>query len=94
MPVVGRLHIGNVQETIAADAEIDEGGLDAGLDVDDAALVDVADVAFVTGALDVQLFEDAVLQDGDAAFLGLQHVDEHFFLHAFPFSGQRSAVSG
>ena len=84
--VVGRLDVGDVQEAIAADAEIDERRLDARLDVDDAALVDVADVAFVAGALDVQFFEDAVLEDGDAAFLGLQHVDEHFFLHAIPFS--------
>src|SRR5262245_45431066 len=44
MPVIGRLDIADVQEAVAADAEINEGGLNARLDVDDAALVDVADV--------------------------------------------------
>src|SRR5262249_38740336 len=50
----------------------------------DAAFVDVADVALVAGPFDVELFEYAVLEDGDATLLGLQHVDEHFFLHAKP----------
>ncbi|MFO0964996.1 MAG: hypothetical protein U0793_05315 [Gemmataceae bacterium] len=83
--VIGRLDVGDVQETVAADAEIDEGGLNAGLDVDDAALVDVPDIAFVAGALDVKLFEDAVLQDGDAYLLGLENVDEHFLFHCWSF---------
>src|SRR5205085_8064538 len=82
VPVVGRLHVGDVQEAVAADAEDDERRLDARLDVDDAALVDVADVALVAGPLDVELLQHGVLQDGDAALLGLQHVDQHFFLHA------------
>src|SRR5262249_20251839 len=69
--VVGRLHVGDVQEPVPTDAEIDERRLDARLDVDDAALVDVADVTLVAGPLDVQLFQDAVFQDGDAALLGL-----------------------
>src|SRR5262249_5826072 len=60
-------------------------------DVDDTALVDVADVALVAGALHGQLFEDAVLQDGDAALLGLEHVDEHFLLHAIP-SAERGGI--
>ena len=38
-----RLDVADVQEAVAADAEIDERRLDAGLQVDDAALVDVAD---------------------------------------------------
>src|SRR5260221_368354 len=42
--VVGRVHVGDVQEAVAADAEIDERGLDTRLDVDDPALVNVADV--------------------------------------------------
>ena len=93
--VVRRLDVGDVQEAVAADAEIDERRLDARLDVDDAALVDVADVALVAGPLDVQLFQHAVLDDGDAALLGLQDVDEHFLLHAFPlFGGVRGEGSG
>ena len=31
------------------------------------------------------LLEDAVFDDGDAALLGLEHVDQHFFLHAVVF---------
>src|SRR5262249_40507777 len=82
--VVGGLDVGDVEEAVAADAEVHERRLDARLDVDDPPLVDVPDVALVAGALDVQLFEDAVLQDGDAALLGLEDVDEHFLFHAVP----------
>src|SRR5207253_1385952 len=60
MLVIGGLDIRDVQEAVAADAEIHERCLNARLDINDAALVNVADVAFLTGALDVQLFEDAV----------------------------------
>src|SRR5262249_29766863 len=84
--VVGRLHVRNVQEAIAARTEIDKRCLDTWFDVDDAALVDVADVTLVAGAFDVQFFQYAVLDDGNAALLGLHHVDEHFFFHAFPFT--------
>src|SRR5581483_3414800 len=75
--VVFRLDVRDVQEAVAAHAEIHERGLDAGLDIDNAALVDVPDVALVTGPLDVQLFENTVLQDGNAALLGLEDVDQH-----------------
>ena len=51
--VIGRLDVRDVQEAVAADAEIDECGLNAWLDVDDATLVDVADVALLARALDV-----------------------------------------
>src|SRR5262249_19780121 len=91
--VVRRLDVGDVQEAVAADAEVHERRLDARLDVDDAALVDVADVALVAGALDVQLLQDAVLQDGDAALLRLQHVDEHFLLHGVPFWGSAAGAA-
>ncbi|MGH8432680.1 MAG: hypothetical protein ACREUF_20005, partial [Solimonas sp.] len=81
MPVIGRLDIADVQEAIAPDAEIDKGGLNAWLDVDDSPLVDVAHIAFVARAFDVQLFQDAVLQNGDAAFFRLKYVNKHFLLH-------------
>ncbi len=70
--IIGRLDIGDVQEAVAADAEIDEGRLDARLDVDDAALVDVADVALVARAFDVEFFQDAVLDNRDADLLRLE----------------------
>src|SRR5438270_484194 len=72
MAVVSRFHVRDVQEAIAANAEIHERRLNARLDVDNAAFVDIADVAFLAGTFDVQLFENAVLHDGDAALLGLQ----------------------
>src|SRR5205085_603195 len=50
-----RLDVADVQEAVAADAEIDEGGLDARLQVDDHSLVDVADEVVLARALDVQL---------------------------------------
>src|SRR5262249_38779045 len=79
MPVIGRLDIGDVQEAVAAHAEVNEGRLDARLDVDDASLVDVVDVALVAGPLDVQFLQHSILEDGDAAFLRLEDVDQHYF---------------
>jgi hypothetical protein len=79
---VHRVDVGDVEEAVAADAEVDERRLDRRLDVDDLALIDVADVPFVGVAFDVEFFQHAVFEDRDARFLRLQDVDEHFFLHA------------
>ncbi len=67
-----RLDVADVQEAVAADAEIDERRLDARLDVDDLSLVDVADVVVLAGPFDVELFEDSVFDDRDPAFLRLR----------------------
>jgi hypothetical protein len=83
------LDIGNMEEAVAANREIDKGGLNSRLEVDDFALIDVTGVTLVAGSFDVQLLEDAILDDGDAAFLGLEHIDEHFFLHAGSFRDLR-----
>ena len=72
-----------MQKAVAADAEIDERRLDARLQVDDAAFVDVADVVFLARPLDVQLFEQSVFNDRDAAFLRLRDIDQHFFFHVW-----------
>ena len=77
-----RLDVADVQEAVAADAEIDERRLDARLQVDDLALVDVADEIALAGALDVELFEHAVFNDRDPAFLRLRDVDQHFLFHS------------
>ena len=61
-----------MQEAVAADAEIDERGLDARLQIYDFALVDVADVIVLAGALDIQFFQDSVLDDRDPAFFRLR----------------------
>ena len=83
-----RLDVADVQEAVAADAEIDEGRLDARLQVDDYALVDVADVIVLPGALDVELFQDPVFHDRDPAFLRLRDVDQHFLFHGLAFFGK------
>ncbi len=70
--VVLRLDVRDVKEAVAADREIDEGGLYGRLEIDDLTLVDVTGVVLVAGSLDVQLFEDAVLDDRDTALLGLK----------------------
>jgi hypothetical protein len=87
--VVLRLDVRDMKETVAADREIDEGGLYRRFEIDDLSLVDVPGVALVAGALDVQLFEDAVLDDRDPALLGLQDIDQHFFFHAASFQDLR-----
>ena len=83
-----RLDVADVQEAVAAHAEIDEGRLDARLQVDDDPLVDVAHVAVLAGALDVELFQDAVFDDRDPAFLRLRDVDQHFLFHGLAFLWQ------
>ncbi len=72
-----RVQIGDVQKAIFADAKVDECRLDGGLDVGDAALVNIADVGFRAGTLHVEFFEQATADDGDADFLAFDHVDEH-----------------
>ena len=67
-----RLDVADVQKAVAADAEVDERRLDARLQVDDLALVDVADVVVLAGPLDVQLFQHAVFDDRDPALFRLR----------------------
>jgi hypothetical protein len=74
-----------VKKAVAADREVDERGLNSRFEVDDFPPVDISRVTFVTGTLDVELFEDAVFYNRDATFLGLKHVDQHFFFHAVSF---------
>jgi hypothetical protein len=88
--IVLRLDVGDVEESVAAHGEVDESRLDSRLEVDDLSLINVAGVTFVAGTLDIQLLEDAVLDDGDPAFLGLQDIDQHFFFHAVSFQGKRT----
>ena len=76
-----RLDVADVQKAVAADAEIDERRLDARLQIDDPALIDVADVVVLAGPLDIELFEQSILNDRDPAFLRLRDIDQHFFFH-------------
>jgi hypothetical protein len=75
MLIINRVHIRDVQEAVATDPEVDERGLNARFDVDDSAFVDVVDVAFLAGPLEVKFFEHAVFQYGDTALLRLEDVD-------------------
>jgi hypothetical protein len=87
-----RFHVRDVQEAISTHRKVDERGLDSRLQVDDSPFINIARVALVTGALHVKLFEDTILNDGDTAFLGLKHVDEHFLLHAVCFRDLRRKI--
>jgi hypothetical protein len=84
MPIIRRFHIRHMEEAIASNPEVHERCLYTGFDINDTALVNIPDVAFLAGAFDVQLFKDSILHDRDAAFLGLEYVDKHLFLHAIP----------
>src|SRR5262249_10242062 len=74
--IVFRIDVRDVQKSVAPHAEIHERRLDARLDIHDPADVDVTDVAFLAGALDVQLFQDIVFEDGDPAFFRLEYIDQ------------------
>ena len=60
--------IPEMQEGILVEADIDEHGFKAGLDVFDAALEDAADDVLIALALDGVFLEHAILQQRDAAF--------------------------
>ena len=76
----GASHVGDVQEAVATDGKVDESGLDGRFEVNNPAFVDVAGEAFEAGALDVEFLQNAIFDDGDPAFLGLEDVDQHLFL--------------
>jgi hypothetical protein len=62
----------HVQEAVALEADLDEGGLHSGQDVVDDAEVDVPGDRAALGALEVDLCDAVVLEDGDPL---LAHVD-------------------
>ena len=86
LPVILRLHIADVQKSVAPYAEINEGRLDTRLNINDPALVDVTDVVVLTGALNIEFLQNAVFHNGNPAFLRLRHIDQHFLFHRIFFS--------
>lgn len=72
----GREHVPVVEEGVLVVADVDEGGLEAGVEVLDAALVDAADHAGVGVALDLEAVEGAVDEERDALLEGLGVDDE------------------
>ena len=85
MLVVLVFDVADVEEPVAAHAEIDEDRLDAGLDIDDAPFIDVPDAVLDAPPFDVKFLQHAILEDRDPAFFGLENVDQHFLLHSLPF---------
>jgi hypothetical protein len=73
----GGEHVPVVEEGVLVVADVDEGGLEAGVEVLDAALVDAADHAVVGLALDLEAVEGAVDEERDALLEGLG-VDDEF----------------
>lgn len=60
-------HFVIVKEGVLFGADVDEGRLQRGFEVDDFAEVDVADLGFVAVALDLVLFEPPVVQERETA---------------------------
>ena len=82
---VHRMEIGDMEETISSDSEIDERRLNRRFDIDDRSEIDVSDVQVFRGVLKIELFENAFFEDCNAAFLTLHVVDNYllflFLLH-------------
>ena len=72
--------LGDVQERVALEADVNEGGLHAGQHLRDPALVDVADHAALTLALDEDLDDLIVLEDGDTRVV-VARGDDHLLVH-------------
>ena len=75
--------IGRVEERALLGADVDERGLNAGKDCFDLAEVDVADHAAGVGAVDEELDELVVLEDGDPR-LARGRIDQNFSFHRGP----------
>ena len=82
---VGQDDLVDVQEAVALEADVDEGGLHAGKDVVDLPLVDVADDRSPAAALDVELRDVALaafrlrLEDGNACLAAIGGHQNCFF---------------
>ena len=76
------MQVGHVQEGSALQADVDEGRLHAGQHPRHLAQVDVADDAPLQRALDVQLLDGAVLDDGHPRLLR-RPVDQDVLLHGW-----------
>ncbi len=72
--------VGDVQEPVSLQADLDEGGLHAGQHLGHPALVDIADHAAIALALNEDLRELVVLEDGHAGFVAVGRND-HFLVH-------------
>ena len=67
------------QETVAFRAELDEAGLETGLDARDSTFVDVGLLLFLGWNLDVEVDKILAIGDGNSQLFGLSCVDQHSF---------------
>ncbi len=81
LPKITRLHVADMQKTVSAHPEIDERRLNARLQIDNHALVDIADVIVLGFSLNVKFFQDFVFDNRDTTFFGLSDIDQHFLCH-------------
>ena len=75
--VVVGVHLRQGQEAVAFAAVIDEGRLEAGLDVDHHSLVDVGLGLLPGGGFQGKLVQLALLHDANAKLLGVRGINEH-----------------
>ena len=80
-----RVQVGDVEEAVLRQAEVNERRLDRWLDVQDVRLVDIPDVGCAADPLDVQFLQRAVLYHRNATLVPLHVVDQHFLFHASAF---------
>ena len=73
--------VGDVEEPVALEAEVDEGGLHAGQDLADPALVDVADDAPLPLAFDEDFGDEIVFENGHHGFVAVGG-DDHLLGHS------------
>lgn len=64
---------------MALGTEIDEGGLETGLDTRNAATVDVGFFLFPSTGFDVEVVQALSIDECDAQLFGLCRIDEHSF---------------
>ena len=74
-------HVGDVQEAVALETEIDERGLHAGQDFRDPAFVDVADDAALPLALDENFGDEVVFENGHDRLVAVRG-DDHLLGHS------------
>ena len=93
--VLGQLleHVGRVEEGVALQAEVHEGGLHAGEDARHRPLVDGAHDAAVRLALEEELGHHAVLEEGDPGLAGVG-ADDEVSGHSVPGAAAGRPASG
>ena len=70
-PTARSVHVGDVQEPVALEADVDEGRLHAGQHLRHTPFVDVADDAALAFALDENFCDEIVFEDGHHRFVAI-----------------------